>query len=140
MLAELAIGAFGGVYATQFAAHQLADHWVQTQCQANSKGEKGWTGRLACARHVATYIAVAYVALHAMLHFAGADLPEWRILAGLAVSAVSHYIVDRRTPLLRMARAIGKDEEWLTRGGGAYAMDQSWHYAWLFVATLIIIA
>lgn len=139
MTGEFLVGDFGGVYAVLFAAHQVSDHWVQTHHQAITKGEKGWTGRLACLRHVATYTAVSYVAVHALLHFAGADVPEWRILAGMAVSAISHYIADRRTPLHRMARRLGKDEEWLARGGGYYAMDQSWHYAWLVPTALIIV-
>src|SRR5256885_16927252 len=64
--------------------------------------------------------------------------------SGLAVSAVTHYIADRRTPLLRLAEAMqpvtgkadfyrlgapreGRDDN-PSLGTGAYALDQSWHY------------
>lgn len=46
-----------------FAAHQVGDHWIQTNGQAMAKGGKGWTARTACARHVATLTAAKVVAL-----------------------------------------------------------------------------
>jgi hypothetical protein len=71
----------------------------------------------------------------------------------MAVSAISHYVADRRTPLRRLAglldRPTGKPAFWSlglprpgrddnpTLGTGAYALDQSWHVGWLLVATMI---
>jgi hypothetical protein len=144
---------FAAAYAAQSAAHQVADHWVQTQHQSNTKGLPGWTGRLNCAKHVATYTATAAVALAAVALVDNRRPPLRRVAAGLAVSAITHYIADRRTPLLRIAEAlskIGKDDFYRVGfprpghddnpsiGTGAYALDQSWHYAWIFVASLII--
>lgn len=60
--------------------------------------------------------------------------------AGLAVSALTHYVVDRREPLRRMAEASGHAPFYATNSGGmngAYLMDQSWHYGWIFVAALL---
>src|SRR3982750_3873607 len=90
---------FAGVFAALFVAHQVADHWIQTQHQADCKGRPGWPGRIACAAHVASYTATAMVALAASRLALGIPLNPWRVLVGLLVSAVTHYIADRRTPL-----------------------------------------
>jgi hypothetical protein len=61
--------------------------------------------------------------------------------AGLALSAVTHYVADRREPLRRMAGATGHAPFYAMNTGGlngAYLMDQSWHYGWIFVAALVI--
>lgn len=129
---------FAAVFVALYAAHQVADHWVQTQHQADHKGQPGWAGRMACAAHVATYTLTAVLAL-VLLAVATGWRPEvLPLLAGLTVSAVSHYIADRRTPLRWIADRLGKDPAWLERGGGMYALDQSWHIGWLFVAALVI--
>lgn len=132
------IEAVGGVFAALYAAHQVADHWVQTQHQADHKADPGWRGHLSCAVHVTTYTFTAVVALAALLAVTDASLHLGWTAAGLTVSAVSHHIADRRTPLRRMADALRKSPAWLERGGGLYALDQSWHVGWLFVAALLI--
>lgn len=141
---------FAAVWVALFVAHQVADHWVQTDRQAAVKSRAGWAGRVACARHVASYTATALVALAVTVWVAGLHLPAWRIAAGLAVSAVSHYWADRRTTLARLAALTGHGEFWElgrprpghddnpTLGTGAYALDQSWHVAWLWVAALVV--
>lgn len=141
---------FAAVFVTLYVAHQVADHWIQTQHQADCKGRPGWPGRIACAAHVATYTATAMVALD-MVHFVlGLSLNPWKVAAGLAVSAITHYIADRRTPLKRLADLCGAGRFYTlgipragrddnpSLGTGSYALDQSFHYAWLFVAALII--
>lgn len=142
--------AFAAVFAALYAAHQVGDHWVQTQLQACRKGEPGWAGRLACARHVATYTVTGLVAILAVAAATGLQLHPGKLAAGLAVSAISHYIVDRRTPLRRIAGWTGSSRFWAlgqprpghddnpTLGTGAYALDQSWHVGWLLVAALVI--
>jgi hypothetical protein len=146
----MAAATFAAVFVALFVAHQVADHWVQTQHQADWKGVPGALGRRACAGHVASYTATAVLALDA-LHFGlGLPLDPWKVAAGLAVSAVTHYIADRRTPLRRLAELTGSIRFYAlgacrpgrddnpSLGTGAYALDQSFHYAWLFVAALII--
>ncbi|MFF0720447.1 DUF3307 domain-containing protein [Micromonospora sp. NPDC003816] len=132
--------AFAAVFAALYAAHQVADHWVQTQRQADCKSEPGWPGRLACTAHVATYFLTAVIALATLILATGLRLDPWGVGVGLTVSAVSHYIADRRTPLRRLAELLGKDPHWLTRGGGMYALDQSWHTGFLFIAALFCAA
>lgn len=143
-------GEFAAVAVALFAAHQVADHIVQTDYQARTKGAPGWVGRLACARHVVTYTATAAAALGALWLVLGLRLPLWQTAAGLLVSAVSHYIADRREPLRRFALAIGLTGFWAlgtprpgrddnpSLGTGAYAIDQAWHHGWLFITALII--
>ena len=121
------------VFVALFAAHQVADHWIQTHHQATTKGQPGWAGRLACARHVLTYTLTAVLALLAL------RLPlelSWAI-AGLLVSAVTHYWADRRSPLKWLAELTGHGPFYATPTG-PYLLDQSWHYGWLFISALII--
>lgn len=76
-----------------------------------------------------------------------------------AIDAATHYWADRRTTLKRLADRCGKAEFYSlgtpthaghpvtakgeyapTLGTGAYALEQSWHILWLFVAALLIAA
>ncbi|SCL21360.1 Protein of unknown function [Micromonospora nigra] len=143
---------FAAVFATLYVAHQVADHWVQTQRQADCKGQPGWAGRIACAAHVATYTLTALITLATMVLATGLRLDPWGVGVGLTVSAVSHYVADRRTPLQRIAAALGSARFYAlgaprpgrddnpSLGTGAYALDQSWHIGWLFVAALFCAA
>jgi hypothetical protein len=135
-------GALAAAFIALYAAHQVADHWVQTEYQAATKGRPGWTGRIACVAHVATYTATAVLALLAAHNVAGLPLSPLRTAIGLLVSAVTHYIADRRTPLRRIAGWAGHREFYAlgaprqghddnpSLGTGAYALDQSWHIGW----------
>jgi hypothetical protein len=144
------LATFAAVFAALYAAHQVADHWVQTQWQADTKGQPGWLGRLACLAHVTTYTLTAVAALTTLAAWSGWRPGPWHAAIGLAVSAVSHYIADRRTPLARIAAALGaarfhafgaprpgRDDN-PSLGTGAYALDQAWHIGFLFVAALWI--
>jgi hypothetical protein len=140
---------FAAVFIALWVAHQVADHWVQTQHQADCKGAPGWPGRIACAAHVITYTATALVVVVGMAVTLGLALSPGRVAVGFAVSAITHYVADRRTPLKRLAALCGAGRFYALGAprpgrddnptlGGAYALDQSFHYAWLFVAALII--
>ncbi|PRY28024.1 DUF3307 domain-containing protein [Pseudosporangium ferrugineum] len=143
---------FAAVFVALFVAHQVADHWIQTQHQADCKGRPGWPGRIACAAHVTTYTLTALVALASMALTLGLPLHLGQVAAGLTVSAVTHYIADRRTPLKRLAAALGAGRFYAlgvpraghddnpSLGTGSYALDQSFHYLFLFVAALVIAA
>ncbi|WP_214417320.1 DUF3307 domain-containing protein [Sphaerisporangium fuscum] len=147
-----AAATFAAVFIALYAAHSFGDHWVQTHHQACAKGAADWSGRLACARHVAPLTATKAVALAAVVLLAGVTLNPLTVVAGLAVDALSHYWADRRTTLARLADAIGKGDFFRLGaprpghddaphlGTGAYALDQAWHHLWLFVAALVIAA
>lgn len=141
---------FAVVLPTLLVAHHVGDYWVQTDTQACTKGLPGWTGRVACAWHVATYTATCYVALVAVDWMLGLHLSPAGIVLGLAVSAVTHYVADRRTPLARLAGWLGKAPFWRLGtpregrddgpclGTGAHFLDQSWHQLWLWVAAVLM--
>jgi len=128
----------------------LADHWAQTNRQAATKGRPGWDGRRACAAHVTSYTATAAALLALTAWRTGLDLNAGRCTLALLVSAASHYWADRRTTLAHLARLLGKQgffdlgmprpgrDDNPSLGTGAYALDQSWHITWLFIAALII--
>jgi uncharacterized protein DUF3307 len=141
---------FAASFVALFVAHQVADHWVQTDYQAMHKGDRGRAGRIACAAHVASYTVTAMLALAAAHTCLGLALNLRQVAAGLALSALTHYLADRRAPLAALARLCGLDafaargkprpghDDNPCIGTGTYALDQSFHYAWLFVAALII--
>ena len=113
---------------------------MQTSHQAMRKGLPGWAGRIACAKHVATYTLTLAACL---------ALAAWRLslpvsigwaATGLAVSALTHYFADRRKPLAKLADLLGNGGFWRSGEGlasGAAHLDQSWHWLWLFIAALI---
>ncbi|MEE2040145.1 transcriptional regulator [Nocardiopsis sp. CT-R113] len=141
---------FAAVFAALFAGHQVGDHWAQTSCQAAEKGDAGWSGRAACARHVTSLAAVKVAFLAPVVLLSGMDVHPVAVAAGLGVDAVSHYWADRRAPLARLADRLGRGEFYRfgspragrddnpSLGTGAYALDQSWHVGWGFVASLIV--
>jgi hypothetical protein len=137
---------FAVVLPVLLVAHTVADHWVQTDHQAQRKGLPGWPGRWACAAHVATYTATTTAAVALVWAELDLAITPTGLVAGQVVSAVSHYIADRRTPLARIAALLGKARFYRlgapregrddnpSLGTGAYALDQSWHHFWLFIA------
>lgn len=146
---------FAATFITLYAAHLMGDHWIQTHEQALVKACVGWSGRLAAARHVATMTATK-LALLALAWAAGALAPTVWLIPALALDAASHYVIDRRVPLIRLAEAMdriyppfrkaefaalgaprpGRDDN-PSLGTGMYSMDQSIHVLFLFLAALI---
>lgn len=137
---------FAVVMPTLLVAHNVADHWVQTSHQADHKGEPGTRGRVACAAHVATYTLTTTVLTGAVcLLFALPVHPGW-FIAAQVVSAVTHYWADRRGTLAALSDRLGIGQFYRlgmprpdrddnpSLGTGAYALDQAWHWSWLFVA------
>lgn len=135
-------------FVAMYAAHMVGDHWTQTQHQSTCKALNGeerptWVSHWNCAKHVATYIVTAVVFLAAAWWWLDLPMRLGWTAAGLAVSAVTHYVADLRTPLRWLAELIGPGKISFYRvasGGinGSYLLDQSWHIGWLFVASLII--
>ncbi|MER6364814.1 transcriptional regulator [Kitasatospora sp. NPDC001527] len=154
---------FAAAYALLRTAADVADHWIQTDHQASTKGQHDHTpgqssaaGRRACVAHVTAYTATQGAVLLAGTRLLGVRLRPGPVAAALALSAVTHYVADRREPLRHLANATGKDTFYalgtpahpahpVTAGGsyaptlgtGAYALDQAWHHAFETVAALI---
>lgn len=165
-------GIFAAVAFALYVAHHVGDYWIQTDHQARNKGCAGGRGRLACAMHVLTYCLTQYVCVIVVLIVL--EMPPlnvWQVAAGLGISAVTHYMADRREHglMFKLARLIpGKanflmlgvprthevfPRGWADReprepvpldnpslGTGAWALDQSWHIFWGFVAALVMVA
>lgn len=132
---------FAAVTATIYAAHQCGDYWVQTSDQAAKKGLPGWEGRYACAMHVATYTAALVAFLAVATWWTGMHLSAPWYFAGLALSAVTHYLSDRRRPLAWLCSKLGKTTFYEAGAGlatGAALLDQAWHWCWLFASALVI--
>lgn len=141
---------FAATFVTLFAAHHVADHWIQTDRQAALKARADRVGRMACFAHVVVYTVVAAVFLGGTVVATGLRPDPWRVGFGLLVSAGTHYWADRRAPIARLAAATGRGElhrlgaprpghdDNPSLGTGAYVLDQSWHIGWLFVAALIV--
>lgn len=147
---------FAAVYAALSAGHEVGDIWIQRHADARDKGKPGAEGRRACAVHVATYTATQAAALAAVQAATGTRISVRRTALGLAVSALTHYAADRRTPLKKLAEVMqphfGKADFYAlgaprpehddnpTLGTGAYALDQAWHTATSVFAAALIIA
>ena len=154
---------FAAVYAALWAAHDLGDHVVQTDHQAAGKsGREGWAGPM--AGHVGTYIAVQAAGLTALQVLVGVRMSPARLLAGLAWSAGTHALLDRRWPVVALLDATGsrgfarpqvqvtgsavpsalRGRDPIVEAGGPlplpgpYLADQSLHHGAVFVAALII--
>lgn len=140
---------FAAAYAALTAAHEVGDYLVQHNSDAKRKGRPGREGAAACARHVATYTATQALALWAANRHLGLGLNRRRALAGLALSAATHYLADRcaghwaetgpDTPLLvRAAHKTGKTG-WLTADPRAGALlDQAWHKGCVALSAAVV--
>lgn len=133
--------AYPAVYALLRAGADLGDHWVQTHRQACTKALPGAPGHKALARHVATYTATQAAALLAGNRLLGLRLRPRSMAAALALSAGTHYLIDRRWPIQRLAGAIGKAGFYELGGplGGAYLLDQAAHHAAEAVAAYLAV-
>ncbi|WP_030248286.1 hypothetical protein [Streptomyces sp. NRRL S-455] len=152
-------GTFAAAFAALFVAHSVGDHWVQTSWQAARKGDRSRPGHIACGRHVFGLTVTKALALLLAVLVLGLEVSALGVVLGLGLDAGTHYWADRRHTLTSLARVCGKTEfhtlgtpahpghpvaadgEYApTLGTGAYALDQSFHHFWLFVAALIIAA
>lgn len=132
-------------FAALYPAHLVGDHWMQTEQQAGCKSLAGdgpaRTALWNCAKHVLSYETTAVVFLAAAVWWLHLPVrPGWWA-AGLAVSAVTHYVADLRTPLRWLCERSGRTVFYrLADHGmnGAYLLDQSWHIGWLFVSALMV--
>lgn len=142
----MSLGRMGGVYAALHAGHTMADYWVQTDTQAQVKGKPGADGDRACAVHVAGLTAAQAAFLGLACFATGERLNARRVALGLAVNAVSHYVIDRRDHgvmphLCRALRRYGKEDFARTGEGlatGAALLDQAWHIGWCAITAAII--
>jgi hypothetical protein len=107
-------------------AHILGDWLFQTEWQATNK-ERNWR---AMAAHVGVYHLIV---LAVLAHACG--LADPRIYGGVAFLALTHALIDRRWPVLRLMRAlrivVNREPDRLL----GMAIDQGLHL--IFLALLV---
>jgi hypothetical protein len=131
---------FAAVSVTLHAAHQLGDHIIQTDTNANGKaapGRDGWSHVLA---HVATYHVTALVMLVVTWLMTGLPITVLGVTAGLGFSAVTHAFLDRRWPVRWVLDHTGSAAfaDRMSPICGMYLADQALHYGCLWAAALLI--
>jgi len=142
-------------FGAQLAGHYIGDQWLQTSGQACKKAldgpERCAVAMWHCAKHVIIWSATVAGFLAAGAWWLHLPLkPSW-LAVGIAVNVVTHFVADLRTPLIRLARLAGRgsyiEHSQVLRPDGAqktgpgtaiFHLDQSWHIAWLLVASLLI--
>lgn len=122
--------AFPAAYVLFRVAADVADHWVQTDHQAQHKALPGLEGHKALARHVAGYAVTQAAALLIGNRALGLGLRGRSMATAVALSAATHYVIDRRWPVRKAADALGKGPFYTLGGplGGSYLLDQSAHH------------
>lgn len=133
-------GNAAAAYAALRTAAHVADHWVQTGHQAAHKADAGLAGHRAMAGHVASYAATQALALVAADRLLGMGLRPSRMAAAVAVSAATHWFIDRRWPVRKLAEALGKEEFYRAGevcGSGAYVLDQAAHHLMEGIAAVV---
>ncbi|MEU7163831.1 hypothetical protein AB0A70_04190 [Streptomyces morookaense] len=126
---------FGTLLATFSELHPLADQWAQSSEAAATKGlhgrqrvyrdgtpagegNEGRTdrtmaasalGRRGVVRHVTSYGIVQLSGTVAVTRALGYRVPARALLAGAAINLATHAAIDRREPLLWLARKANKD-------------------------------
>ncbi|UJW36875.1 hypothetical protein L3Q67_45230 (plasmid) [Saccharothrix sp. AJ9571] len=94
-----ALALFATLQATFSDVHPFCDQIIQAGTDAIDKGKPGAAGRRACARHVGSYSAGQLAAAAAVTRALGYRVPPAALLTGTAINAITHYVIDRRTPL-----------------------------------------
>lgn len=111
--------------------HHGGDYLVQLDCDAQRKQQRTWKGRLALARHAATYAATQAVTKAAFYQLAGHRVHPLAQLAGAVTEGLLHAVIDDGRLLQRFAEATGKGNfHDLNAGGvnGRMLMDQAVHH------------
>ncbi|MFD8386186.1 hypothetical protein ACFV2X_48100 [Streptomyces sp. NPDC059679] len=132
----LRLALFGALAAAFDGGHPWWDQWAQRHHDAVHKGRHGADpvyldgtpvvaaperqragervvtetrlGRRACTGHVLTYSMGQVITAVAITRSAGYRIPARALLVGSVINAGTHWVLDRRQPLLRAARALGK--------------------------------
>lgn len=136
---------FAASLATITAAHHVGDYLAQTDHQSACKPARSDRGDVVCsegeswralAGHIASYHAVQAAGLVVANRALGLNLRPSRVAAGIAVSAVTHAVIDRRWPVRLWMDNTGS-ADFRQRGGAAH-VDQALHHACLWASALVM--
>jgi phosphate/sulfate permease len=125
-----------------FVAHQVGDHVLQTDRQAATKTDRGQRGLRGMLGHLAVYHLTAAGLLITTASVLGLPLSATGLVAGLAFSALTHALLDRRWPVRVILRATHAPRFADTTSPvcGMYVADQALHQLALLVSALLIAA
>ena len=99
-------GRFAAVLGTLAAAHNVADHVLQTDAQALHKADANhWAA--AMTGHIGSYHAAQVAALAASDRALGLCLSPRRVAIAVGFSAATHAFLDRRWPVRRALELTG---------------------------------
>jgi hypothetical protein len=133
---------FAVALAALLVGHALGDHIAQTDRQAEGKAGPGRAGLTAMAGHLLGYHLTAGTVLVATMLVLGLPLSPAGVGAGLAFSALTHGVLDRRWPVRAILRATRSPRfaETSSPVCGMYAADQALHHGALLVSALLVAA
>ncbi len=117
------------VFLVLLAGHLLGDWVAQTDWQATTK-TRSWA---ALTAHVASYHLLMGLLL--LIPVVRDGWPAPKALAALAVSALTHALIDRRWPVRALMRAAGSPG-FATVEWGVIAVDQALH---LFILAMLAV-
>lgn len=139
---------FGTIMGALIVAHYLGDYFVQTDRQAQLKGQRGSrghnsVGRWHCFWHAVTYTLTMMFVLLSVLRVSHVDVTgrvHLIVAVVLIVNGITHYVIDRRWTLDTFARAIGKGG-WIDNDPEALPkLDQAAHLVLLGVSAYVLTA
>ncbi|WP_018504885.1 hypothetical protein [Parafrankia discariae] len=136
-------GTFAALLTAALAGHELADHLLgQTDAQAAGKA----TSWAALGRHVGQYHAVLAAVVGVTVRVTRLPVSGRGLAAGLAVSAATHALFDRRWPVCWLmthtgspayaAMTIPTHPDGIPYTPGQAAADSALHVACLWAAAL----
>ena len=121
----------GIVFLVLLAGHLVGDWMVQNDWQATNK-TRSWA---ALTAHVASYHLI--VGLLLLIPILRDGWPAAKAVAALAVSAMTHAVIDRRWPVRALMRAAGSPG-FATVEWGVIAVDQALHLFILAMLALLL--
>ena len=128
---------FAAVFIAFYVGHMIGDHWVQSSRQAEMKSESR-AHRLA---HVAT-LSITKLIFVLMLIPLGFDLHPISLVGAIALIGLTHYWIDDRKNLRKLAKLLGKEKFYDLGtppvGTGAYQLDQSAHLLMIFLFSVML--
>ncbi|MEX5634963.1 DUF3307 domain-containing protein [Parafrankia sp. FMc2] len=139
--------AFAPLFVAAYIGHQFGDHVIQTDDQAGGKQKPGSSGWAANLRHVASYHAAVAVTVATTVRVTRAPVSGRGLLAGLALSAGSHALIDRGWLPERIMAATGSpgwaamtiktDPDGAPWRPGVNRADQALHVGCLWAGALL---
>lgn len=129
---------FPAVFIALYVGHHVADHWIQTDWQARHKGQPDDQGHLACLAHVATLTFTQVLLLGLLEIVLDFRLSPAFFVLGLTLNAISHFVIDKRYTLRWVAQVWPFGKLGYYENGGAYHLDQTAHFLFIFLSALVI--